>query len=181
MKIKVSAVFVLFCVLVVLAGCEGGPGGKSSQKSGRAVLPADIAGTWKAPYKPGPWEIVLSPEGTVASAVIPMMTAEIKPHKITKVRMLDDTYSTIKGGEFVVEYEPSTRELFVSIEVEEFHIVFLENRLEGNSMYRFVGPVSEDGKVWMADFIHVFDWGPRFPQDEEDIYAEPLIFEKIEK
>jgi len=32
----------------------------------------------------------------------------------------------------------------------------------------------------VADWINIFDYGPRLPQDANDIYAEQLIFEKLE-
>jgi len=154
-------------ILTVFVGCQG-----------PTALPPDIAGTWKADNSP--WEIVLSPDGTVVSAVIPMGQVEVRPNQTTEVEMKDGSISTYKAGDCIVEYTPETRELFVSVEMEEIHIRFLDNRIDGNSIDRFIGPVSEDGGVWTADWINVFDYGPRFPQDENDIFAEPLTFEKLE-
>jgi hypothetical protein len=105
---------------------------------------------------------------------------EIKPNRPVKVEMRDGSYSTFKAGDCIVQYTPATRELFVSIQMEKIHIQFGENVIQGSSADRFVGPVSEDGKVWTADWIAVFDYGPRFPQAQEDVFAEPLLFEKIE-
>ena len=144
----------------------------------KAILPSDVAGTWKA--QDSPWKIVLSPDGTVSSAVIPIGEVEIKPNQATRVEMKDGSYSTFKAGDCVVEYTPTTRELFVSIEMEKIGIKFLDNVIAGNSIDRFVGPVSEDGRFWKADWITVFDYGPRFPQEPNDIFAKPLVFEKIE-
>jgi hypothetical protein len=141
------------------------------------MLPPDIAGTWKA--QDSPWKIVLAPDGTVTSVVIPMGEVEIRPNKTTKVTMLDGSYSTYKAGDCIVEYKPDTRELFVSVKMKKIHIRYLDNALDGNSIDRFVGPVSKDGKTWTADWINIYDYGPRFPQDANDISAEPLIFEKV--
>jgi len=152
-------------ILAGLAGCQG-----------PTVLPPDIAGTWKADNSP--WKIVLSPDGTVVSAVIPLGAVEVRPNQTTEVEMKDGEFSTYKAGDCIVEYTPATRELFVSVEVEEIHIRFLDNRIDGNSIDRFIGPVSEDGRVWTADWISVFDYGPRFPQGP--VYAQPLTFERIE-
>jgi len=154
-------------ILTGLVGCQG-----------PTVLPPDIAGTWRA--KEAPWEIVLSPQGKVTSAVIPLGVVEVRPNQTTEVEMKDGSISTYKAGDCIVEYTPETRELFVSVEMEEFHIRFLDNRIDGNSIDRFIGPVSEDGGVWTADWINVFDYGPRFPWDENDIFPEPLTFERIE-
>jgi len=160
--------------LLCITGCLG-PLVKSS---GSKVIPPEITGTWKA-YD-SPWKIELSPNGKVVSAVIPMGIVEVKPNKTTKVEMKDGQFSTYKTGDFDVQYTADTRELFVSIEVKDMHIVFLHNVIDGNSIDNLVGPVSEDGKTWKADWINVFDYGPRFPQDPNSILAGQLLFEKVE-
>ena len=176
MRLKVGLIFILGLILLWAAGCQ-----RASRQPlvSEAVLPPDITGTWKA--QDSPWKIVLSPDGTVSSAVIPMGEVEVKPNQTTKTEMKDGSYSTFKAGDCVVEYTLTTRELFVSVQMEEIHIAFLDNVIDGNSIDRFIGPVSEDGKVWTADWITVFDYGPRFPQDANDVFAGQLIFEKIEQ
>lgn len=176
MKLKIAAFLLAVWILLLASGCQI-PSNELS--GGRVTLPAIVAGTWKA--KGSPWKIVLSPKGTVTSAVIPMGEVEVRPNRTTKVEMKDGSFSAYKAGDFVVEYAPETRELFVSVRIEEIHIRFLDNAIDGSSTDRFVGPVSEDGRTWMADWISVFDYGPRFPQDPNDIGAEPLIFEKVEE
>jgi hypothetical protein len=172
MRLKVELIVIWLLILLPAAGCPG----PSKQVQ---VLPPGVAGTWKA--QDSPWKIALNPDGTVSSAVIHMGEVEVRPNQTTKVEMKDGSYSTYKAGDCVVEYTPATRELFVSVEMEEIHIVFLDNVIGGNSIDRFIGPVSEDGKVWTADWITVFDYGPRFPQDANDTFAGQLIFEKIEQ
>jgi len=110
-----------------------------------------------------------------------MGVVEVKPNQTARIEMKDGSYSTFEAGDCVVEYMPATRELFVSVQMEEIHVVFLDNAIDGNSIDRFIGPVSEDGKVWTADWITVFDYGPRFPQDANDTFGGQLIFEKIEQ
>jgi len=170
---KVAIVFFSVWLFWSAAGCHEPP----RQSTVRKPLPTDIAGTWKA--QDSPWKIVLSDDGTVSSAVIPMGEVEIKPNQTVKVEMKDGSFSTFKAGDCVVQYTPATRELFVSVQMEKIHIKYEDNVIEGKSIDRFVGPISEDGKVWTAAWITVFDYGPQFPQDPNDISAEPLIFEKI--
>ncbi len=174
MKRKVAIAFCSVSLLGWAAGCHG----PARQPSVRRPLPGEIAGTWKA--RDSVWKIVLSPDGTVSSAVIQMGEVEIRPNRTTRVEMKDGSFSTYTAGDCVVDYTPATRELFVSIEMKKIHIVFMDNLIEGNSLDRFVGPVSEDGKTWTADWITVFDYGPRFPQGPDDLYAQPLVFEKVE-
>ena len=189
MRTKAAIIFFLAWIFWTGLGCETvtnkSLAGKTTPACAGASLPLqqqglppDIVGTWKA--QDSPWKIVLSSDGTVSSAVIPMGEVEIKPNQTTKVKMKDGSFSTFKAGDCVVEYTPDTRELFVSVEMEQIHVRFLDNVIDGNSIDRFVGPVSEDGKFWMADWIAVFDYGPRFPQEPNDISAKPLVFEKLE-
>lgn len=173
MKLKTMIIFVL--ATAILPNCSCQPSNR--RPAGKTPLPPAIAGTWKA--QDSPWKIVLAPDGTVTSAVIPMGEVEIRPNRTTKVEMMDGSYSTYKAGDFIVEYIPNTRELFVSVEMEKIHIVFIDNVIDGNSNDRFIGPISEDGKTWTADWINIFDYGPRFPQDANDIFAGQLIFEKV--
>ena len=165
MKIRAINIILLVWFLLTVLGC---------QKTARLT---DIAGTWKA--RDNPWTIVLSPDGTVSSAVIPMGEVQIKPNQTTTAKMKDGSLSTFKAGDCVVEYTPKTRELFVGIEMKDIHIKFQNNEIKGNSMDRFIGPVSQDGKYWKADWITVFDYGPLFPQDPNDVTATPVVFEKM--
>lgn len=177
----VSVPVLLSCCLLVITGCQEHSSNKSDAAGiikGGSEFPQFLAGVWKA--EGSVWKIVLSGDGTVSSAVIPMGQVEVKPNQIKKVLMKDGSYSTYKAGDCAVEYRPGTRELFVSVEMEDIHITFLDNVIDGNTSDFFVGPVSEDGKVWKADWVSIFDYGPRFPQDPNWIGAKPLIFRKIE-
>jgi hypothetical protein len=174
MKTKLIVIFVSAWVFWLTGGCQNqfGPG--------RVMLPPEVAGVWKA-YD-SPWKIVLSPDGKVVSAVIPMGEVEVRPNRTTKAEMLDGSISTYKAGNFTVEYTPQTRELFVTVEMKSIHIRFMNERIDGNSTDRFAGPVSKDGKVWMADWIMLFDYGPRFPQnvnDPNNTFGGQLVFEKV--
>ena len=174
MKLRIAVISALMWTVLLTCGC---PLSSSRRSTNKVALPPDIAGTWKA--REGSWKIVLNPDGTVSSAVIDMGTVEVRPNKATRVEMKDGQFSTYKAGDCIVEYAPATRELYVSVEMEQIHVVYLDNVIDGNSIDRFAGPVSEDGKTWIADWIKVFDYGPRFPQDPNDAYNGPVTFEKI--
>jgi len=172
MKLRTAIIFALTWIVLLTCGCPPQPNNK-------LMLPPDIAGAWKA--RESPWKIVLNPDGTVSSATIAMGRVEVRPNETTKTEMKDGQFSTYKAGDCILEYDPDTRELFVSVEMERIHVVYLDNVIEGNSIDRFVGTVSQDGKEWAADWIKVYDYGPRFPQEPNEIYAQPLVFDKVEK
>lgn len=166
-------------ISLFLASC-GCPAGKPARRQPVQPLPPDVAGLWKAVDEP--WQIELSMDGTVVSAVIPMTEAVIWPNQVTTVEMLDGSKSTLKAGDCPVEYDPQTRELLVTIAMKAIHIRFVEERIDGNSTDTFVGSVSDDGSIWNTDWMSFFDYGPRFPQDQNDVnnvYQGPLIFEKV--
>jgi len=167
MKAKSVVLAEIGCVLMFLAGC-GSTGGN---------LPPEVAGIWLA-YD-APWVIELSPDGNVVSAMIPMGEVEIGPNQTTEAEMLDGQISMYEGGDCPVEYNPQTRELTVTIAVKAFHVKFYDDRIDGNSTDTFMGRVSEDGRTWYADWYSIFDYGPRFPMDANEIYSGPVLFEKV--
>lgn len=175
---KLRTVSVFFLIACILPACSGCHKGSSRRPVGTTPLPPDIAGTWQA--RESQWKITLSTDGTVSSMRIPMSAEELRPNQTTKVEMKHGEFSTFKAGDCDVEYTPETRELFVEIKVDDMHIAFPGDAIEGHTVDKFMGPVSEDGKVWTTDWINVFDYGPRFPQDPNGIVAEPLVFDKIE-
>lgn len=173
MKLRAINIVLSIWFLLTILGCQR----TARLDQARRDLPPDIVGTWKA--LDNPWTIILSHDGTVSSAVIPMGEVQIRPNKTTTAIMKDDSISTFTAGDCIVEYTPKTRELFVSIEMEKIHVKFPDNVIDGNSIDRFVGTVSEDGKFWMADWLTVFNYGPLFLQDPNEITATPLVFEKM--
>lgn len=161
--------------LLWICGCQGHQAGPSA--GGKTPLPPEVAGTWQAMNSL--WKIVLNPDGTVSSAHVDMGDVDVRPHQTNNTKMKDGQFSTFKAGDCIAEYTPATRELYVSVEMESIHIVYLDNVIDGNSIDRFVGSVSEDGKTWIADWIKLFDYGPLFPQDPNDAYNGPVTFEKV--
>lgn len=176
MKSKTAIVFILTGLLLAGVNCQET---LKNPAAGRKAFPAELAGTWQA--VDSPWKIVLARNGTVSSALVPLGEVEIRPNKTTKVEMADGSYSTYEAGDSIVEYIPDNRELFITVEIKKVHVIFKDNVFDGNSIDRFVGQVSEDGKVWTADWIRVCDYGPRFPMDANDTYAGQLIFEKAKE
>ena len=168
MKIKIN--FLLLTVVSLLVGCQ--PGGARNEKK---IDYSRIVGTWKA--EKGLWEVTISESGEVISAIYPKGTALVKPNETTYIDMKDGSKSYFTSGDFSLVYEPDKREMEVIIQIKDFCIRYLENRLEGNSDIAIVGPISEDFKTWNAEVIHQFDYGPRFPQGA--VTPVPTVFHKV--
>ncbi len=126
------------------------------------------------------WRIVIEPNGVVSSAFVPMGLVDIRPNQTTEYENQDGSMTHITGGEFLVQYCPARRELFVSIEQKEIYIPLPGYTIDGSGLDTFSGPVSKDGKTWNAEQHTFFDYGPLFPQDEnEPNFPKPVVFKKI--
>ena len=182
MNKQYPAIVLLTIILAIIVGCheqtrENGTPEPPKTIVSKIILPAEVAGTWQA--RESAWRIVIDPNGTVASAILPLGEVLIKPNATNKIEMKDGNWSTYETGDFNLSYDATTRNLLVVIEVKKLNIAYEDNKLVGKSTDRFVGTVSQDGKTWRADWITVFDYGPLFPQDPNDIYADTVIFEKV--
>ena len=177
---QIMIVISLASILLMAAGCRKDTAQKPKpvEPSPKLWLPDEVAGTWQA--RESPWRITVDPNGTITSVLLPMGNVMVRPNHVTRVEMKDGSWSTYAAGDFDLEYSPSDRTLFVTVVMEDIDIVFMQNQIKGHSTDRFVGRVSQDGQMWTADWITQFDYGPRFPQDPNDVYAEMLVFEKVE-
>jgi hypothetical protein len=166
-------VFYIFTGIFLFAGCQSE--NRKQPQAAAVQLPPEIAGIWKA--QDSPWQIVLSQDGKVSSAILPLGEVEVKPNQKTMVEMKDGNMSAYTAGNFEVNYNSLSRELEVTIEMKSIHVVILDESLDGNSMDIFSGRVSEDGKIWDTIWFNIFDYGPRFPPEPNAI-GEPLKFYK---
>ena len=168
MKHALALVVFALGSLLVLPGCN----------KPHAILPPEVAGTWKSEGQL-PWTISLAPDAKVAWAITLMGQTKIRPNQTTRTKMIDGQFSTVQAGPCPVSYDPENRELSVTIVIEHLDVKIGDDGFEGSSEDTLYGPVSMDGKTWQTTWFSVMDYGPRFPQAQEDIVGVPLKFEKI--
>lgn len=151
--------FILVCLsaaALTLTGCDssGGSAGTGGQ------FPKFLAGTWDCNDVNGGagvnLEIVIEPNGTIASANTPLGTPILRSgervdfNNVTKGGKGGKGF--YKAGLFIAEYKPATRELKVELPIENYHIETVDEAVvEGNSTEILIGKVSKDGKTWQAD------------------------------
>lgn len=184
---KQLLVFVGCAVLLSgLGGCQG-PLGKTSGVDviidGGGKFPEFIAGRWKD-EKRG-WEFVFEPDGTISSAVIDSGFMAVVPSEgIATKPMKMDGKAVYELGQWTVQYLPGQRKLSVEVVVDFFHVDIGPHALEGYSVDWFVGPVSEDGTQWEAQwmsapvYIALTPEPTELPVDPNDT-IETLLFEKV--
>lgn len=175
-------VLISIAAIVVLCGCQEAQ--KAKKVEAVQKMPSDVVGIWKRAMMDGEggsmWAMEITDDGRVSWALIEAAAAIIRPGQVTKTAMADGQFSTFDVAPACVEYDPNTRQLTVALEIRHSEIRFMSELIEGNARYVFSGPVTEDGKTWVATFSEEFDYGPRFPMDPNTIGV-PRVFVKVDK
>jgi hypothetical protein len=134
--------FVLVCVsaaALTLTGCDGGSGNKGvkaeAQREGvkaetqkedvKAAVqkedqfPEFLAGKWDCNEQG--LEIVIEPNGAVASMIMPFGKIKMKPEETVEINKPEiNFYSIFQAGPFIAGYKLKTRELTVDISLKHF-------------------------------------------------------------
>ena len=181
--------WILWCVFIFsLMGCQN-PDNKGIEVfiEGEGGFPEFLAGTWKA-NKHG-WKIDFGPDGSISSVVHIIGGVALKPLQVTKVAMKKGGEGVYKAGKWTVNYDSDFRELFVEIELLHFRTELGQDVVEGKSTDIFVGPVSEDGTQWEAQWFSYPEY--YVTTDKYDHYKLPvdpnenpkglLIFSKVDE
>jgi|GEM_PF-1123560 len=162
--------FVLVCLSAAalsLTGCGGsgndGVKAETQNKDVKAAVqkenqfPEFLAGTWNC-YAQG-LEIVIEPNGAVASAVMPFGLLKMRSEEIVEVNKPDvNFYGVFQAGPFTAGYKPETRELTVDISLKHYRADIPDANMimEGEAWDIFSGKVSQDGTTWEAEWFSYF-------------------------
>ena len=160
--------FMLVCLsaaALILTGCNGGSGndGVKAEAQNKGVkaavqkegqFPKFLAGTWNC-YEQG-LEIVIEPNGAVASAVIPFGLLRMRSEETIEINKPDVNYHGVfQAGPFIAGYKPETQELTVDISLKHYRAEIPDANviMEGETWDVFSGKVSQDGTTWEADWF----------------------------
>jgi hypothetical protein len=161
-------------MVVLFSSCQNG-----NTNNAKKIDYSKIAGTWKSEKED--WQIVINKKGKIESAVIAMGRALVKPNETTTMKMMDGSTSSFTGGDFSLDYDSLKNEMEVNLIIKDIDVIFIDNEIKGHTEITIAGPIKEDSKVWEADVIERFDYGPRFPRDEKDLYPTAVKFLKVSK
>ena len=147
--------WILCCVFFLsLIGCQETE--KKPDKDVEVTIegigpgPKFLAGIWTAD-RDG-WKFVFEEDGTIGGIIHTIGRVALKPGQVKKVPLKRGGEGIYKSGKWTVNYDTDLRELFVGIELDHFKAEIVQNVVEGRSTDIFVGPVSEDGRVWEAEW-----------------------------
>jgi hypothetical protein len=163
-------------LLSAFAGCQGPSVGKSAVEvivEGGGEFPPSLAGKWKS--NGTFWQFVFEPNGMIASAVIQIGGVEMTPGKVTEVPTQYEGKGVFKPGRWLVQYSPDSRELLVEVVIEYFYQDISDAVLGGSTTDILVGPVSENGQFWRADWFSYAKLVAYIPEPNE-FYNEPNEF-----
>ena len=175
---------VCFFLVLLLGNCQQHKKSVEVIIQGSEQFPDFLVGTWKVDN--GVWEIVFEPDGTIESAVISLGHVRIKPGQITTIPMKLGGKGVFEPGMWTVQYLHQQRELIVEIAIENFHTELNGEIVRGSTRDFFIGPVSNDGKLWWAERYtfpeYIVDTETyhnyKLPFDPNENPWESLIFEK---
>lgn len=147
---------VLCCcsILPTFLGCQGANRGIEVILPEGVEFPEQIAGKWKASSARDFWQFQFEKDGRISWCAIGMGGVEMTPGKVTSFPARHGGKGIFKPGMWTVQYDPESRELSVEIVVEDFHLDTRGgNALEGSRTALLIGRVSEDYRVWEADWF----------------------------
>ncbi len=181
---------LLVCSLIILslAGCKSASRDESGVEvvvEGGDAFPAFLVGTWRANDESG-WEFTFEPDGKVSSAIINLGMVKIIPGKVTRFPTRGGGKGVFKPDLWTVWYSPEKRELGVVAVIKDFYEDLGKNAIKGNVTDMLVGPISEDGKIWEADWSSMGTYIALIPEpkeivtDKEPQFRKSLVFEKVE-
>lgn len=169
-------------LLTGLSGCRSRGSGVNVIITGRGEFPPALAGRWKDDVKG--WEFVFEPDGTISSAVIDSGFISVEPAKGIARHPMKVGEAVYKLGIWTVQYDPQTRDLAVEVVLDFFHVDIGKTWLEGHSTDWFAGPVSQDYKIWYAQWISAPTYIAYTPEPSElpvdpNMTLTELVFEKV--
>jgi len=154
-------------------------------QSEKCAFPESMVGVWEV--KTGQYKdklgIKFEPDGSILRIIYaaegPVYLAEDESYGEAKN---EDAYYFLTMGPCEARYTPETRMLKVKIVME--HMLKLSiGELEGRVEDYFWGAVSEDGKIWKADWLNYGWLKDAAPPSFDLIEAEPksLVFTKSDR
>ena len=155
--------------------------------NGKDGFPPLMAGVWKS-EKYG-WEIAFEPDGKISYAVIAIGRIRVEPGRDSIIPLKKKGRGVVSPGPWTVQVLSESKELFVEIVIKNYCLQKGDEIVEGNTKDIFIGPLSEDGRVWEAEWFsfptYIVTTSTRekveLPVDEVDYTKGRIIFTKADE
>jgi hypothetical protein len=191
---------IFWAACIILAGLTGCQKSVSTGKSWyhkefvKGPLPDFVAGVWKEGRPDvnlpanicvggrGCWDFTLEPDGSISQMRHNLVTV---PINVKEGGVLED----FKQGVFTINvlgpcgasYETASRKLKVKVVIDYFRMEVPGDALEGSTDDVIVGTISDDGKVWNAEWWSYGQIEGADKMDPNEVEPVSLTFYKEEK
>ncbi|MFA6187534.1 MAG: hypothetical protein WC770_10055 [Phycisphaerae bacterium] len=176
----------VYC-LFFISGCH-----ESAQKTVKTAVESDsnfpqiMVGVWELDVNDNTgskWAFKIEPDGSIPKLIHPIAgQINVKEGGYDIEGPDPGTYAAFIMGQCTSSYDAATGIFTVHIILDSFTMKLPQGELSGTSDDYFKGKVSEDGKVWKADWFSYSSLEGGSPLDVNDINANPeiLTFRKVE-
>jgi hypothetical protein len=183
MKKRLIVLNVTIIVFTGLIGCQLNSN-KAASCSGpaniqqRISFPKFLVGTWKT--ENSRWVFTFERDGRISKMThFGGMEFDVNEGGLVE-QWREDIEAAYMLGPCEALYNPDTRQLSVTINVEYWIITFPDGSLEGSFHDYLNGPVSKDGKTWNASWTSIGEIIGADAPDPNAVKPKALIFTKIE-
>ncbi len=170
------------CVVVLMGivGCQNDEKVNKTKTDGDKEFPEFLVGVWKSDQFN--WGFKFERDGSISKLEHTMgMQINVEEGGLYEEGTEGSTGVYVLGP-CEADYDPQTRQLKVKIILEHFRMEIPVGVVEGNSKDYFSGPVSEDGKVWRANWLN-YGWIEGADRPDPNIIEAnpvPLVFTPLD-
>ncbi len=180
MRDKIAVLGLWIFVLILIVGCES-PGPKSENIKRSAAVESDfptfLVGTWES--EKGRWSFTFEPDGSISHFRHGGgMEINVADGGVVE-QWHEDIEAVFPLGLCETEYDSLSRELKVTIIIEDYIITFLNATMEGSFRDYFSGQVSQDGTQWNAMWTSTGEVFGRSSDGPNSVTVKPLVFKKV--
>lgn len=176
--IKKTLLVLVGLSFTLFSGCNES---EITSSNGENYFPEFLVGTWKA--NNADWQFTFDADGEIThmkhnfikiSDEIDISTGEVYE------QLKGDYFSIYTLGACTAQYDSETRQLNVSIKIENFHMELPVGIGEGNMTDRINGIVHQDNQTWTADWYSDTEFIDQGKTDPSSKPVKQLMFIKID-
>lgn len=176
MKIRNCGLLLGLFVLCCLFSCNGFGQLPDKQAIQGDLFPEFLVGTWHP--DDSRWIFTFAADGTITKMQhFGGMEFNVAEGGLVEP-WLNGAKATYILGPCRADYNPQTRQLSLEIIIEYYIINFQDGSMEGNFQDYLIGPVSEDGLTWKADWTSYGEVIGVGKTDPNKVVPKKLVFTK---
>lgn len=166
---------VIFKLLLIICICVIGCNFEQSSKQTESNIPVSIS-VWETHDKM-PWKFILGPEGAITEVFRNDGLQMVIKEGSIEMQPADNVFAYYEFGPCTWKYDSETNTLRVIVTFSDVVIIADQAELNCGMVDEFYGPLSEDGKIWTAEWKTTTTFDPETPKQK--VVNGTLTFFKI--